>query len=113
MIVDAKMLAVMDRGTHIPLIAFKVSPNTMKECVMLERHDFGVNPHEHTFFYDISSGTCSHNPYKMEGSYTLTPACKHIRDNWGSINSGDLVDAEYIRGETSEPRIWEREYLCL
>lgn len=113
MIVDAKMLAVMDSGTRIPLIAFKVSPNTMKECVMLERHGFGINPHKYTFFYDIFAGNCRYDPYKLGDSYTLTPACNYIREHWGEISSGDLVDAEFIRGETSEPRNWESEYLCL
>lgn len=111
MIVEAKMLAVMDTCTRIPLIAFKVSPNTMKEGIMLERHGFTINPHQYTFFYDLNSGTCSYDPYKMNDFHTLTPACRHIERNWDSVKSGDLIDVEYMRGDTDAPRIWEGEYV--
>lgn len=111
MITTSKFIAVMDRGTRIPLIAFKMSPDGLKEHVMFCTHGFGVLPHEYTFFYDVNSGKCSYDPYKIGDAYTLTPACKYIHDHWNEIESGSLVDAQYLRGETSEPRDWEREYL--
>lgn len=111
MLTTSKFVAVMDRGTRLPLIAFKVSPDNMKECVMFQTHGFGINPHEHTFFYSINSGTCSYDPYKMGDRYTLTPACVYIRDHWDEIESGSVVDAEHLRGETDDPRQWEGEYL--
>lgn len=107
----SKLIAVMDRCTRIPIIAFKLYPESAEEFVMFKTHGFGDNPEQYTFFYDIVSGKCSYNAYGMGDSYTLTPACVHIRDHWDEVESGTVIDAEYLRGETTHPRTWEGEYL--
>jgi hypothetical protein len=35
-------------------------------------------------------------------------AHQHIEQNWDLLNDGDVVDVEYILGETSEPKRSER-----
>ena len=111
MLATSKFVAVMDRGTRLPLIASRFHPESLEEAVMFSTHGFGVDPQEYTFFYSINTGTCSYDPYKMGDRYTLTPACVYIRDNWDEVESGSVVDAEYLRGETEKPRRWEVEYL--
>jgi hypothetical protein len=38
----------------------------------------------------------------------MREAHKYIAKNWGSLNNGDVIDIEYILGETTSPKVTER-----
>ena len=35
-------------------------------------------------------------------------AHRHIELNWDTLNSGDVIDVEFIRGEVDAPKVSER-----
>ena len=111
MLAESKLVAVMDRGTRKPMLTFRLHPEAFEERVMLKTHGFGSEPQEYVFFYDINNGRASYDPYKMGDDFTMAPACSYVRNHWDEVESGALVDAEHIRGETDAPRRWEVEYL--
>lgn len=108
---ETKFVALLDRMTCIPCLAMRYTTESIGERAMFKRHGFGGSPDDrYTFFYLPNSGICSYDPYKLGDDYTVGTCCSHIRDNWDDIESGSVVDAEFLRGEVKEPKLWSNEY---
>jgi hypothetical protein len=54
----------------------------------------------------IHQASC--DEYDWGTARTLGAAHLHIRENWQSLKSGDVIDVEYILKETSTPKKSER-----
>ena len=50
----------------------------------------------------------TYDPYDW-GNHTLTTAHQYIIENWNNLVSGQVIDVEFILGETTEPKKSERE----
>lgn len=108
---EAKLLAILDRCTCIPLIATRYHPATAREAAMFRRHGFKSDPgDDYTFFYLPNEDLCSYDPYRMGHDYTVGTACRYVREHWDEIESGAAIDSEFIRGETKAPKTGDEEY---
>lgn len=52
-------------------------------------------------------GPCDYNPHRW-GDRTRTTAHKYIVEHWDELRDGDVVDVEFILGETSVKKESER-----
>lgn len=95
---QTKMLEIRDRGTRIPVLAIKTTHDSDKEAQFFRSGGFGertvivlkVNP-------EIAA---EYDSFKWGSSRTMTNAHYYIEHNWQDLKDGDVVDVEYILGES-------------
>src|SRR5262249_55810951 len=49
-----------------------------------------------------------YDPFDWPRNRTMTTAHRHIINHWDELTSGDVIDVEFILGETKEPKQSER-----
>jgi hypothetical protein len=114
-----KALEIRDRHTFIPVIAVKMVPDhvfrydeTNQERYLLRRAGYGFDDSCVILCRMECSGTdrnATYDPYSWGGaSRTMTVAHDYIQKNFDSLISGDVIDCEYILGETKQPKQSER-----
>lgn len=102
---DPKYLEIRDRATCIPVLAFRIGrvdgflPRRAgygDDLIMLMRIEGG----EVAAYYD---------PFGWpHGFRTMKEAHLYIRDNYDQLKDHDVVDVEFILGETKEKKVSER-----
>ena len=111
---EIKMFEIRDRGTYIPVIAIRPTPTCEDECYMLARAGYGREPQDmagYILVARISGGegriTC--DPYEWGGgARTMQVAHDHIQKHYDELETGAVVDVEFIMGETAAPKVSER-----
>ena len=116
MTAEVKMIEVRDEGTTMPCIALKPDPISRAETWAWGRTGYGLCPEdmrEYVLLAPLHGGegllTC--DPYKHPGAparRTLWAAHRWLKEHWQEVESGDVVDVQYILGETEAPKIPER-----
>lgn len=99
-----KLLEIRDVGTFIPALAIKVSG---EDGYLMRRAGF-----ESPMIYLITLATerCAYDPYNWTGgARTLHEAHRYIAEHWMELTDGDVVDVEFILGETSASKRSEQE----
>ena len=112
-----KAVEVRDRGTFIPCLAVKMVPveypdaASEPERYLLRRAGYGfVNPCVVLCRMDAIGvdRNATYDPFAW-GERTLPVAHQYIADNFDRLESGAVVDVEWILKETTEPKKSERE----
>ena len=113
---DSKVLEIRDRLTFIPAIAIKVAPRSsfvlaspywhLAERYLLDRAGYGDDGAVLLMRAD-GNGRLFADPYEW-CDRTMQTAHLYIQDLWAFIDTGDVVDVEWILGETLEPKLSER-----
>ena len=109
---EIKCLEVRDAATFIPVLAVKLGGQTEAERFLLSRAGYGRQPEQHESYILLSrldGGTITYDPFKQGPSRTLQVAHQWIRENFNALESGDVVDVQYILKETAKPKVSERE----
>ena len=103
-----KMFELRDKGTFIPVMCIKMdSRGAHQEDYLLGRAGFG----KHTYLVQLvwmSAGKTQYDPFKWNDR-TFYTAHKYITENWDKLISGDVIDVEFILGETDKPKKSESE----
>lgn len=91
----SKLLEIRDRFTLVPALAIQVSG---KDGYLLRRAGF-----QSPMIYLIALATqkCGYDPYGW-GDRTFTVAHQYIERAWAGLQNGDVIDVEFILGETTE-----------
>jgi hypothetical protein len=112
--VEVKFLEVRDAGTFMPVMAIKLGARSEEERWLLSRSGYGMEFDDQRKYVIVlrlagGSGHSTCDPYEWPGPATTMPlAHKHIIENWDVLKSGDVVDVEYITGQTKECKVSER-----
>lgn len=121
---EAKLFEVRDKGTFMPVLAVLLSPGpcaTREEftgemfllgrCGMpAEKQCVGIPPSNR---YVLMTPIYSHpekattDPYDW-GDRTRHTAHLHIIEAWHALRSGDVIDVEYLLGETQTKKVSEK-----
>lgn len=111
-----KAFEVRDKATFIPVVAILMVPNGWpslldnSERFLLRRSGYGFDHPSVLLCRMEASGTdrnATYDPYSWSDR-TFTVAHCYIEKNWNTLNSGDVIDVEFILGETKEPKRSER-----
>ena len=122
-----KAIEIRDRGTFIPALAVKMVPATEwlvgtkeweaeptrieeAERYLLRRAGYGfVDPCVVLCRMDANGGSrnASYDPYGW-GDRTFKVAHDYITEHFDELESGAVVDVEFILGESTEPKQSER-----
>ncbi len=105
----SKIFEIRDRGTLIPVMATLVSStsgeNYMENNLMLRA---GYGNSGMVILTILESGESRNDSFKWDDGYrTLKEAHWYISNNFYKLNSGDVIDVEYILGETTIKKVSE------
>lgn len=111
----AKTFEIRDRLTFIPVLAVKLQPSCEADRYLLARTGYGLSPHiqaQYAMVWPLSGGKgfATSDPYEWPTSArTFLVAHRHIIERFDELESGAVVDVEFILGETQKPKKSERE----
>jgi hypothetical protein len=124
-----KLLEIRDEGTFIPMLCVDINPGdpyprqgsfTEEEIekyliqynarlYLLLRCGYPCDERPNIAMTHLSaSGDRFSNDHHFWGGRTRPVAHKYIIENWESLNDGDVVDVQFILGETKEPKVSEQ-----
>ena len=106
--IECKKLEIRDRGTTIPVMAIRVIGDNPYDMSFMIHSGFSTDyPDVFLMRYDEVC-ECNYDPFKWQsGARTLKEAHFWIRENYDLIKDYDVVDVEYILGESTKPKISE------
>ena len=105
-----KTIEIRDRATFISVIAIKPSGANEIEVYHLMRNGFsdGYGSGE-IILLRLNDFRAHYDPYHWgSDARTMPEAHKWIRAHFDSLADGDVVDVQFILGETPYPKISER-----
>lgn len=108
---EVKCLEVRDRNTFCPVICIWPVPNNDAQRYLLRRDGYRGNSDEHCIVYiKPQCRGVAYDPYHWpSGERTHRVAHEYILRNWATLKDGDVIDVEFILGETEAPKVSERE----
>jgi hypothetical protein len=109
---DLKVLEIRDDGTFIPVLCVNMNPSgwgQLEQKYLLRRCGYPCDgqPNIGITHLNADSRPFNNDPFAW-GGRTYPVAHKHIIENWETLKDGDVVDVEFILGETKAPKVSER-----
>jgi len=106
-----KTFEIRDKGTLIPVIAVRLDPGNEADRFLLSRAGYSSEPAVQRTFILLceihgGQGKCTSDVHEWRDR-TLTVAHHYITDNWDGLESGSVVDVQFILNETSSPKLSE------
>lgn len=113
---EVKLFEIRDEGTHIDAMAVKTVPANEQECYLLEHSGYGragrkgAGGSHYVLLAEIAGGEgkIACDPYDWTYGRTMCEAHKYILRHFDELESGAVIDVEYIRGEAPEPKTSDR-----
>ncbi len=110
---QVKLFEVRDRATLIPCFGILMAPTEgaarwREDRYLLSRAGFDFeNPL--VIFGRLEGGGCEHDPYSWSvPPRTVAEAHRYVSENWDRLQSGAVIDVEFILDEVSTPKVSER-----
>ena len=104
---QVKTLELRDRATFIPLLAVEMKATRIKQSYLLSRAGYGPGRSLILITRLDGKGKATYDPYAW-GDRTFHVAHLEIEKNWEILDDGDIVDVEFILGETKAPKLSEQ-----
>ena len=107
---EVKWLEIRDRGTLIPAFAFTTAQfYEAKDAGLIKQAGFAIGEHYVILgrFHESAMNWDSEEWGDVRASppeRTMTVAHRWISRNWAGIQSGDVIDVEFILGDTDRPK---------
>ena len=104
-----KLFEVRSSCTFIGIMATKVGATNQAEQYLLKRAGYYDSAENAIIVQELDGGIrpSTSDAYKQE-SNDIKEAHKYINLHFDELESGDVIDLEFISGKTSEPRIAQR-----
>lgn len=106
---ETKLFELRDRATFVPVLCVKMVSDQGVENYLLRRSGYG-EPFDLIVMTGLAGGmdkaTC--DPYDWGINRTRLICHQYIQAHWNELASGDVVDAEFIAGESEQPKQSER-----
>jgi hypothetical protein len=105
----AKALEIRDEGTFIPALAIDMNPTNDLQRYLLRRCGYPCDGRPNIILtrLDGNGRHAFNDPYEY-GDRTWRHAHFWIIDHWHELKDGDVVDVEFILGETKQRKVSER-----
>lgn len=107
---EIKCLEIRDAGTFIPVICIRPVPDNEAQRYLLRRDGYrGDDSEQCIIMIDAQCRGVAYDAYDWtRDARTKKNAHLYIADNWHTLNDGDVIDVQFILGETTEAKISER-----
>lgn len=114
----AKALEVRDEGTFIALLAVDMNPIDIAESIggaeaqryLLRRVGYPCDERPNVVITKLSADgdrACNDPHYWRDRTFAVAHA--YIIEHWNDLRDGDVVDVQFILGETKAPKVSERK----
>lgn len=105
----AKVLELRDAGTFLPLLAVDINPDDEQQRYLMRRCGYSCSGEPNVVIVKLSANSdpASNDPYSW-GGRTFPVAHHWILEHWNELQDGDVVDVEFILGETLTQKVSER-----
>jgi hypothetical protein len=106
-----KFIEIRDRMTFIAAMAVRLAPASEAERYLASRSGFGIDPAEqagYVMLTKLCDPRSEWDPFAWSDR-TMTTAHAYVQERWDELESGAVVDVEFIRGETKAPKRSECE----
>jgi len=104
-----KLFELRDQGTFIPVLCVKVEAGNDAEHYLLRRAGYKL-PSDLVIMAGLSCrmewATC--DCFDWLSDRTRHAGHLYITKHWNELQTGDVVDVEYILGESQQPKTSER-----
>ncbi len=110
---QTKTFEIRDSGTFIPVLATKMRPDTEQDRYLFGRTGYGLTADEQAKYVivvkiDGSGFGANYDPYSWPGgARTMREAHHYIIDKFDELESGAVIDVQFILGETESPKTSE------
>ena len=104
-----KTFEVRDRATFIPMLAVKLESDCKADQYLLQRAGYSRD-HVYIMLCGLNGGIdrATSDPFDYPSDARTRPvAHKFIEANFDALESGAVVDVEFILGETTEAKLSE------
>jgi hypothetical protein len=107
---EVKCLELRDSGTFIPVICIRPVAENEGQRYLLRRDGYRADETEHCIIMiDAQCRGVAYDPYDWTRDPRTKPhAHLFIQEHWHELKDGDVVDVQFILGETFEPKKSER-----
>ena len=107
---ETKALEIRDSGIFIPVICVRPVAKNEGQRYLLRRDGYRADDAERCII--VIKAQCrgvSYDPYNWsDGSRTMREAHHFIEAHWAELTDGDVVDVQFITGESDKPKLSER-----
>jgi hypothetical protein len=113
----AKALELRDEATFIPVLCVDMNPVAEDYIVqhpaqkyLLRRCGYACDGRPNIIMTRLDGyGLATNDPYQWGGQRSYPVAHAWIIAHWHELADGDVIDVQFILGETKEPKRSERE----
>lgn len=106
---EVKVLELRDAGTFVPVICIRPAPENEAQRYLLQRDGYAGDDSERCIIMiDAQCRGVAYDCYDWPDSRTKCTAHNFIAEHWHELRDGDVVDVQFILGETSQPKVSER-----
>ena len=105
----AKTIEIRDRATCIPALAVQLGPACESDCRLFARAGFGPDPFSqggYVVLVHLTDMRAQWDPHAW-GGRTMPVAHDYLVRKFEDVTTGDVVDVEFILGETAERKASE------
>lgn len=107
---EVKCLELRDHMTFVPVICLRPVPDNEAQRYLLRRDGYVGDDREHCIIMiDAQCRGVAYDPYAWPAnSRTYRVAHDYIERHWAELKDGDVIDVEFILGETDTCKGSER-----
>jgi hypothetical protein len=108
---EIKFFEIRDSATFIPAMAFRI---TGRDSWLAGRAGFGPNPL--VILMRLEDQEAHYDSFSWRGgARTMPEAHRHIEKCWNELRDGDIIDVQFVLGETqtkkkTEQHVGEAEF---
>lgn len=107
----SKTFEIRDKHTFTSVLATKLKPGNEQDRYLISRAGYGSDPSIQATVLIMVSLTSTKANYNSRDwtDVTMQRAHEYILEHFDSLESGSVIDVEFIHGETTEPKRSEAE----
>jgi hypothetical protein len=112
---EVKCLEIRDRGTFIPVICIRPVAGNEQQRYLLRRDGYRADSTERcVIMIDAQCRGVAYDCYDWPGgARTKRVAHNYITEHWHELLDGDVIDVEFILGESERKKVSEVVTHCL
>lgn len=104
---NIKLFELRDHADCIPVMCVQGCANDTPEPDRWLLRTAGWGASDFCYLIVLSDSRCQWDPYCWQPG-TIRECHQHIQKNWNTLESGEVIDARVIRGETDKPATSDR-----
>lgn len=108
---NVKLFEIRDSATFIPAIAVELVPADSQDIYLYRRAGYSLYE-RYILLARLDGGPMNYDQYDWTNR-TMKSAHIHMILHWDELKSGEVIDVQFILGETDKPKISEREEVLL